>query len=394
MPIGVPIGELLFAASSFKEASAASHVAARQSTSGRQSTHRTRGLPEPLRGAALHQGVPDELRPQDCLKPDALERALFELEELLLRLEARARFTAVSVDCPVKSWPLSLGTPSSGADIVAATTADLPTSARNHQPVDSDAIVREILDLERQLQASVLRRAELRACAMGHLGRKVASGRLLADCMHSLTSRSSALGSRPLAAQPASMLVNFLVEKIHECLEDRCRFFARYRMARDFALSMPQPSASPPVAVSERTPLPPLLAASGQHGTSAMCWRTEADEASARGQQCSRDSLALPAPSQPALTNQWDQEMRCMKAEAEQQALMEQEQVWLSSDRALLEARLNRAIGRHRGFFACLRQLEAHVADLQTRCMTSRELDGRRAERLQLLLNKLHGHSQ
>mmetsp|Transcript_43412 Transcript_43412/g.71588 ORF Transcript_43412/g.71588 Transcript_43412/m.71588 type:complete len:265 (+) Transcript_43412:29-823(+) len=245
----------------------------------------------------------------DHATAEKAEKALFELEELKLRLAAGRCNDERSVDITFR-------------------TAALPVGLRAPaKPVDAaslELLRRRVLELETALQLATLRAAP--ESGQVHAPDPALLQRISAAAVPSTGSTGTGTAKQP----PGPAIFSYLTEKLDESLEDRRRFFERYLVVRELAL-----------ARSQKEPTLPLLADASR---------------------TLRDGRAPPS-----------------------QVLAELEKAWLPSDKALLEARVWRARGRHQRLFMELRQKELQAEELLRRCELSRQLDAPRMELLHLL---------
>ncbi|CAL1149221.1 unnamed protein product [Cladocopium goreaui] len=242
----------------------------------------------------------------DHATAEKAEKALFELEELKLRLAAGRCNDERSVDA------------------TTSCTAALPLGLRApEKPVDAaslELLRRRVLELETALQLATLRAAP--ESGQAH----TPDPALLQRISAAVPSGSTGTAKQP----PGPAIFSYLTEKLDESLEDRRRFFERYLVVRELALARSQKESTLPLLADASRSL--------------------------------RDGRAPPS-----------------------QVLAELEKAWLPSDKALLEARVWRARGRHQRLFMELRQKELQAEELLRRCELSRQLDAPRMELLHLL---------
>ncbi|CAK9038313.1 unnamed protein product [Durusdinium trenchii] len=154
---------------------------------------------------------------------EAAEKALFELEELKLRLAAgRCRDAATA------------------ARSAAALRGE--AAAFDEAPEEAvEVLRRRVLELETALQLATLRGAESDRVP------KVSGPSPAALAASAASAAAAAESRRTVKLEPGAAVFDYLTEKLDESLEDRRRFFERYLVVRELALARSQKEPNLPV---------------------------------------------------------------------------------------------------------------------------------------------------
>eukprot|EP00434_Breviolum_minutum_P017385 symbB.v1.2.015352.t1/scaffold1140.1/size135646/3 len=156
----------------------------------------------------------------DHAAAEKAEKALFELEELKLRLAAgRCSDTQRSVE---------ISTTSSTAVGLTACSEPLETVT------SLDVLRRRVLELETALQVATLRAAPQTVQADPELLQRISAA-------------SAVTPATAVRLPPGPAVFSYFTEKLDESLEDRRRFFERYLVVRELALARSQKEPNLPV---------------------------------------------------------------------------------------------------------------------------------------------------